>query len=106
MYRKMRRLDTSLDDLMDRIGLRIIVPSVEECYAVLGLLHTRVRPVPDTFDDYIGFPKEHRYQSLHTCVYPVPDISAKPVEFHVRTEAMHREAEYGVAAHCWYKNQA
>lgn len=105
LYRKMRRLDSSLDEVMDRIGLRIIVDSVETCYQVLGLLHTRFRPVPGTFDDYIGFPKENGYQSLHTCVYPVPDISAKPVEFQIRTEAMHHEAEYGVAAHWLYKDQ-
>ena len=105
IYRKMCRLESSLDDVMDRIGLRIIVPSIEACYQVLGLLHTRFRPVPGTFDDYIGFPKENGYQSLHTCVYPVPDISIKPVEFQIRTEAMHREAEYGVAAHWLYKNR-
>ena len=104
LYRKMRRLDASLDDVMDRVGLRIIVPSVEACYEVVGLLHTRFRPVPGTIDDYIGFPKQNGCQSLHTCVYPVPEVSAKPVEFQVRTERMHREAEYGVAAHWLYKN--
>ena len=103
LYRKMCRLKCSLEDIMDRVGLRIIVSSVEECYAVLGLLHTHFRPVPGTFDDYIGFPKENGYQSLHTCVYPVPDVSRRPVEFQVRTEAMHRQAEYGVAAHWLYK---
>jgi len=106
IYSKMRRLDSSLEEVMDRVGLRVIVPSVEACYEVLGLLHKRFRPVPGTFDDYIGFPKANGYQSLHTCVYPVPDISAKPVEFQIRTEAMHREAEYGVAAHWLYKDQA
>jgi GTP pyrophosphokinase len=106
IYRKMCRLDSPLDDVMDRIGLRIVVPSVEACYHVLGLLHTRFRPVPGTYDDYIRFPKENGYRSLHTCVYPVPDVSAKPVEFQIRTEAMHREAEYGVAAHWLYKNEA
>jgi GTP pyrophosphokinase len=106
IYRKMHRLDSSLEEVMDRVGLRVIVPSVEACYEVLGLLHTRFRPVPGTFDDYIGFPKANGYQSLHTCVYPVPDISAKPVEFQIRTEAMHREAEYGVAAHWLYKDHA
>jgi GTP pyrophosphokinase len=72
---------------------------------VLGLLHTRFRPVPGTFDDYIGLPKENGYRSLHTCVYPVPDVSVKPVEFQIRTEEMHRQAEYGVAAHWLYKDQ-
>jgi GTP pyrophosphokinase len=105
IYQKMRRLDSSLEEIMDRIGLRIIVPSVEECYAVLGMLHTRFRPIPGTFDDYIGLPKENGYQSLHTCVYPVPDASIKPVEFQIRTEAMHHQAEYGIAAHWLYKSQ-
>jgi len=106
IYRKMRRLDIPLDEVMDRIGLRLIVPSVEACYHVLGLLHTRFRPVPGTFDDYVGFPKANGYQSLHTCVYPVPDVTVKPIEFQIRTEEMHREAEFGVAAHWLYKDQA
>jgi (p)ppGpp synthase/HD superfamily hydrolase len=104
LYRKMYRLECPLEDIMDKIGLRIIVSSVEECYAVLGLLHTHFRPVPGTFDDYIGFPKENGYQSLHTCVYPATDVSHKPVEFQIRTEAMHRVAEYGIAAHWRYKS--
>ena len=104
IHRKMNRLGCSLEEIMDKIGLRIIVSSVEKCYAVLGLLHTHFRPVPGTFDDYIGLPKENGYQSLHTCVYPVPDISHKPVEFQIRTEAMHWEAEFGVAAHWLYKS--
>lgn len=106
LYCKMRRLKSSPQDILDRVGLRIIVPSVRECYTVLGLLHTHFRPVPGTFDDYIGLPKENGYQSLHTCIYPVPDISRKPVEFQIRTEAMHREAEYGIAAHWLYKSEA
>jgi (p)ppGpp synthase/HD superfamily hydrolase len=104
LYRKMCRLKCPLEDIMDKVGLRIIVSSVEECYAVLGLLHTQFRPVPGTFDDYIGLPKENGYQSLHTCVYPVADVSHKPVEFQIRTEAMHRIAEHGIAAHWRYKS--
>jgi len=105
LYRKMQRLQRPLEEVMDRIGLRIIVSSVEECYAVLGLLHNRFRPVAGTFDDYINLPKENGYQSLHTCVYPVPDISHKPVEFQIRTEGMNRQAEFGIAAHWLYKSQ-
>lgn len=105
LYHKMQRRQSSPQDILDRVGLRIIVSSVEECYAVLELLHTNFRPVPGTFDDYIGFPKENGYQSLHTCVYPVPDISRKPVEFQIRTASMHREAEFGIAAHWLYKNE-
>lgn len=104
IYSKMTRSGASLDEIMDRIGLRIIVSSVPECYSVLGLLHSHFRPIPGTFDDYIGLPKENGYQSLHTCVYPVRDISHKPIEFQIRTELMHMEAEYGVAAHWRYKS--
>jgi GTP pyrophosphokinase len=99
------RRGMSLHEIMDRIGLRVIVASVPECYAVLGLLHTHFKPIPGTFDDYIGLPKNNGYQSLHTCVYPVRDVSHKPIEFQVRTELMHAEAEYGTAAHWRYKTQ-
>jgi len=102
--RKMLRTGRTLEQIMDRIGLRVIVASVPECYTVLGLLHTHFKPIPGTFDDYIGLPKDNGYQSLHTCVYPVREISAKPIEFQVRTELMHMEAEYGTAAHWRYKS--
>lgn len=101
---KMTRLKTDLHRIMDRIGIRIIVCTVPECYGVLGLLHSHYRPIPGTFDDYIGLPKDNGYQSLHTCVYPIRHVSHKPVEFQIRTELMHMEAEYGVAAHWRYKN--
>jgi (p)ppGpp synthase/HD superfamily hydrolase len=105
LRRKMRRTGKTLEQIMDRIGLRVIVKSVPECYAVLGLLHSHFKPIPGTFDDYIGLPKENGYQSLHTCVYPVREISHKPIEFQVRTELMHMEAEYGTAAHWLYKSE-
>ena len=101
--RKMIRTGNTLEKIMDRVGLRIIVTSVPECYKVLGLLHTHFKPIPGTFDDYIGLPKDNGYQSLHTCVYPVREITQKPIEFQVRTELMHTEAEHGVAAHWRYK---
>ncbi len=104
IWRKMKRKGKTLDEIMDRIGLRVIVTSVPDCYTVLGLLHTHFKPIPDTFNDYIGLPKDNGYQSLHTCVYPVRELSHKPIEFQVRTELMHMEAEYGTAAHWRYKN--
>lgn len=104
--RKLRSTGKTIEEIMDRIGLRIIVSSVPECYTVLGLLHSHFKPIPGTFDDYIGLPKDNGYQSLHTCVYPVREISHKPIEFQVRTELMHMEAEYGAAAHWLYKNEA
>ena len=99
----MKRKGKSLDEIMDRIGLRVIVTSVLDCYTVLGLLHAHFKPIP-TFIDYIGLPKDNGYQSLHTCVYQVRELSHKPIEFQVRTELMHREAEYGTAAHWRYKD--
>nr|WP_320015520.1 HD domain-containing protein [uncultured Desulfobacter sp.] len=104
--RKMARTGKSLEKIMDRVGLRVIVTSVPECYTVLGLLHAHFKPIPGTFDDYIGLPKDNGYQSLHTCVYPVREISHKPIEFQVRTELMHIEAEHGTAAHWRYKKEA
>ena len=103
--RKMIRTGKSLNEIIDRLGMRIIVASVPECYTVLGLLHTHFKPIHGTFDDYIGLPKENGYQSLHTCVYPVREISHKPIEFQVRTRLMHMEAEHGSAAHWMYKNE-
>lgn len=103
LYRKMCCRNRPLHEIMDKIGLRVIVSKVEECYISLGLLHTHFRPVPGTFDDYIGLPKENGYRSLHTCIYPVPDISYKPVEIQIRTEGMHQEAWFGIAAHWRYK---
>ncbi len=105
IYMKMKRTGAPLKKILDRIGIRIIVSSVPRCYTVLGILHTHFRPIPGTFDDYIGMPKENGYQSLHTCVYPVPNVSKKPVEFQIRTHLMHLEAELGVAAHWKYKSQ-
>ena len=104
LYMKMQRLNAPLETIMDKIGIRIILPAVTDCYQVLGLLHTHYVPISGTFDDYIGLPKENGYQSLHTCVYPIRDISEKPVEFQIRTELMHMEAEFGVAAHWRYKD--
>jgi (p)ppGpp synthase/HD superfamily hydrolase len=103
IHRKMNRTGRSLKEIMDRVGIRVIVASVPECYTVLGLLHAHFKPIPGTFDDYIGLPKENGYQSLHTCVYPVREISDKPIEIQIRTELMHLEAEHGAAAHRRYK---
>jgi (p)ppGpp synthase/HD superfamily hydrolase len=105
LHRKIVRRRCSVREIMDKIGLRILVPSVRECYLVLGLLHTHFCHVPGTLDDYIGSPKDNGYQSLHTCIYPVPEICDKPVEIQVRTHVMHQESEYGMAAHQLYKRR-
>jgi (p)ppGpp synthase/HD superfamily hydrolase len=100
LYRKMVRKDRCLESIRDRAGIRIIVNSIDDCYRVLGLVHTHFAYVPGTFDDYIGAPKTNGYRSLHTCVSVVDHLTA---EVQIRTLQMHLEAEYGRAAHWRYK---
>lgn len=90
--------------ITDLIALRIIVKNPDDCYQALGLLHRLARPVSQRFKDYIAFPKPNGYQSLHTCVIGLPHApKSLMVEVQIRSEDMHREAEYGIAAHWMYK---
>ena len=89
-----------LSDIYDLFAVRVLVPSVQDCYGVLGIVHGLWRPVPGQFDDYIATPKENMYQSLHTSVR---SIGGLPVEVQVRTYQMHQVSEYGVASHWSYK---
>jgi GTP pyrophosphokinase len=100
IYRKMVRKGRCSDGIRDRAGIRIIVSSMDDCYRVLGLVHTHFAYVPGTFHDYIGAPKTNGYRSLHTCVSAVDHLTA---EIQIRTLQMHLEAEYGRAAHWRYK---
>jgi guanosine-3',5'-bis(diphosphate) 3'-pyrophosphohydrolase len=100
IYRKMHRKNRPFEEIYDVIGIRILVNSVQDCYSVLGLVHSKWHPVPGEIDDYIATPKESMYQSLHTAVIG-PD--AHPVEIQIRTYEMHQVAEYGIAAHWRYK---
>lgn len=103
IYQKMLVRGREFSDIFDLVGVRILVDSVAECYGVLGVLHARWNPVPGRFKDYISVPKFNTYQSLHTTVI---GPQGKAVELQIRTRAMHRRAEYGVAAHWKYKEDA
>jgi GTP pyrophosphokinase len=100
IVKKMRGKQLEFEQVYDIRALRIVVPTVAQCYAALGWVHSQFTPVADEFDDYIARPKPNGYQSLHTVVR---DASGKPIEVQVRTQAMHDHAEHGVAAHWAYK---
>lgn len=104
IFRKMERKGVGFEQIYDVHGFRIIVESVAQCYAALGVVHTMWHPIPGEFDDYIANPKDNMYRSLHTAVRIKKD--GRPVEIQIRTTEMHETAELGIAAHWQYKEQA
>ena len=100
IYRKMQRKRSSLSEIVDVYGLRVIVESVDHCYRALGIVHSAYRPMPGRFKDYIAIPRVNGYQSLHTTLFGPNGL---PIEAQIRTRDMHRVSESGIAAHWKYK---
>jgi len=100
LYKKLLKYDMNIDKVYDVIALRFIVPTIEACYRVLGIIHASWKPLPKRIKDYIASPKPNGYRSLHTTIFTGDD---RAVEIQIRTMEMHNEAKYGIAAHFCYK---
>ncbi len=102
LFQKLKRREWDMDKVYDYFAIRVVVANIEQCYQTLGIVHELWRPMPKRMKDYIAFPKPNGYQSLHTTVI-TPNRTI--LEVQIRTELMHREAEYGIASHIMYKSQ-
>jgi len=102
IWQKMRKRNTPFEAIYDMMALRVIVPTVPDCYHVLGIIHHKWTPLQERFKDYIASPKSNGYQSLHTTIF---GPNGQLYEIQIRTKEMHRTAEYGIAAHWLYKRE-
>ncbi|MFA5886758.1 MAG: RelA/SpoT family protein [Patescibacteria group bacterium] len=102
IHRKMQEKERKFDEIYDVFALRLIVPTIDDCYKSLGVIHTLWKPKPNRFKDYIAVPKPNGYRSLHTTIF---GPEGKATEFQIRTKEMHEESIYGLAAHWYYKTQ-
>lgn len=102
LWKKLKHFNYDINKIYDILALRIIVPSIVECYHALGIIHSLYKPIPSRFKDYIALPKPNGYQSLHTAIL---DGQGEIVEIQIRTPQMHTEAEHGIASHAVYKEQ-
>ncbi|MFA5211176.1 MAG: RelA/SpoT family protein [Patescibacteria group bacterium] len=100
LYKKMQKKNNDINKIYDIVAVRVIVKDLSDCYSTLGIIHNIWRPMKGRIKDYISQPKPNGYQSLHTTVFG--DADGQPIEFQIRTEAMHEHAEYGIAAHWHY----
>lgn len=100
LWQKLKDNDYDITKIYDILALRILVPTVSDCYHALGIIHGLYKPLPGRFKDYIALPKPNGYRSLHTTVF---DGTGEIVEIQIRTEGMHHEAEYGISSHLYYK---